>query len=96
MPYINERGEILESKPFWRIGTVTEFFQGLARMVTLFYFFLFQLDNSNNSRASGTRYGGSGSSNRRPPAPPPRRRMGGFGSSSADAGPVSCPMPGGG
>ncbi|CAN7998661.1 unnamed protein product [Ixodes pacificus] len=65
MPYINERGEILESKPLWRVGTLTEFFQGLARMITLFFQTLFMLDNRNNSRSSGSRYGGSGSSGRR-------------------------------
>lgn len=84
MPYINERGEILESRPLWRIGTITEFFQGLARMASLFFQSLFMLDTSNSSRSSNSWHGSGSRSGRGPPAPP-RRRMGGFGS-SADAG----------
>ncbi|XP_075734778.1 uncharacterized protein LOC119187548 isoform X3 [Rhipicephalus microplus] len=44
MPYINERGEIMESRPLWRIGTITDFFQGLARMVTLLWILIIQVD----------------------------------------------------
>ncbi|XP_050047009.1 uncharacterized protein [Dermacentor andersoni] len=45
MPYINERGEIMESRPLWRIGTITDFFQGFARMVALLWILIVQADH---------------------------------------------------
>ncbi|KAL3214993.1 hypothetical protein MRX96_034360 [Rhipicephalus microplus] len=63
MPYINERGEIMESRPLWRIGTITNFFQGLARMVTLFRSSLSSLGGPNVRRSPGQQ---------------PRRRLAGF------------------
>ncbi|KAK8770818.1 hypothetical protein V5799_012718 [Amblyomma americanum] len=81
MPYINERGEILESRPLWRIGTITEFFQGLARMVGLFFQTLFMMDSSSSSRSSASRSGGTNS--RRPPGPTRRRQIGGLGGISS-------------
>uniref|UniRef100_A0A6M2E2H8 Putative selenoprotein k n=1 Tax=Amblyomma tuberculatum TaxID=48802 RepID=A0A6M2E2H8_9ACAR len=92
MPYINERGEILESRPLWRIGTITEFFQGLARMVALFFQTLFMMDSSSSNRSSVSR--SSGTNSRRPPGPP-RRRIGGLGSIGS-GGTMDCPIPGGG
>uniref|UniRef100_A0A0C9S003 Putative selenoprotein k n=1 Tax=Amblyomma americanum TaxID=6943 RepID=A0A0C9S003_AMBAM len=92
MPYINERGEILESRPLWRIGTITEFFQGLARMVGLFFQTLFMMDSSSSSRSSASRSGGTNS--RRPPGPTRRRQIGGLGGISS--GTMDCPLPGGG
>ncbi|XP_037291586.2 selenoprotein K isoform X1 [Rhipicephalus microplus] len=76
MPYINERGEIMESRPLWRIGTITDFFQGLARMVTLFFQTLFMMDSDNSSRSSLSSRGGPNV--RRSPGQQPRRRLAGF------------------
>ncbi|XP_077537530.1 uncharacterized protein LOC144149746 [Haemaphysalis longicornis] len=93
MPYINERGEILESRPLWRIGTITEFFQGLARMVTLFFQTLFMMDSESSNRSSSSRSGGA--NGRGPPRPPPRRpRISGFGNTTQ--GSINCSIPGGG
>ncbi|XP_049527410.1 selenoprotein K-like [Dermacentor silvarum] len=92
MPYINERGEIMESRPLWRIGTIADFFQGFARMVALFFQTLFMMDSDSSSRSSSSRPGGTNA--RRPPGPQPRRRLGGFG--NLDSGTMNCSIPGGG
>ncbi|XP_049274608.1 selenoprotein K isoform X2 [Rhipicephalus sanguineus] len=92
MPYINERGEIMESRPLWRIGTITDFFQGLARMVTLLINSAFQMDSDSSSRSSSSRLGGP--SGRRSPGQQPRRRLAGFG--NLDSGTMNCSIPGGG
>ncbi|KAL1421218.1 hypothetical protein MTO96_023196 [Rhipicephalus appendiculatus] len=92
MPYINERGEIMESRPLWRIGTITDFFQGLARMVTLFFQTLFMMDSDSSSRSSSSRLGGP--NGRRSPGQQPRRRLAGFG--NLDSGTMNCSIPGGG
>ncbi|XP_064467090.1 selenoprotein K-like [Ornithodoros turicata] len=93
MPYINSRGEILESRPLWSISTFTDMVYGFFRMASLFFQTLFMMNPDKKSRSSRSSPGSSG---RRPPPDPPRRRMGGFGGGTGGVDMGTPCFPGGG